>query len=446
MGVFEVNLNFTGEKTPMKRIQGLILLLFMSASSLMAAEKLSTEELLQDLKNSDAGVREKAAKELGERGEKLGMDALIEATSDRDPRVQMAVVRAIANIPDPRQVTGMSQAVRNTQGKAQEEAIHLLTQHYVPTKDNGALQELWDSLGSLFNPPHPVIAEPWIRLDDEAVDALIFVLDDKNSENRLEAAATLGILRAERALPRLTYYLQSPNEQMARTCIRSIGYIGNPEAGADLIPLLKHQDENIALDAARVLGQFRYKPALAELQQFLDYRRDKEHKRVILQAISRIGDPSSEALMKQYVNDDDKEMRQYAIEGFGRMGLVQYKDSLAKQFQREESKQIKLALCFSLFALGERAYIDTLVLSIDERGYRDQVREYFVELGDRAIPELAPYLKSGERQSKLKIIRLLGDMHRPNGIPVLEAYLKDPDMEIAQAATDSIRELKRINS
>lgn len=430
----------------MKRIKSLILLLFLLTSTLMAAEKLSTEALLQNLKNSDAGVREKAAKELGDRGEKLGIDALIEATSDPDQRVQMAVVRAIANIPDPRQVTGLCQAVRNTQGKAQEEAIHLLTQHYVPSKDNNALQELWDSLGSLFNPPHPIIAEPGIRVDDEAVDALIFVLDDKNSENRMEAAATLGILRSERGLPRLKYYLQSPNEQMARTCVRSIGYIGNTEAGADLIPLLKHQDENVALDAARVLGQFRYKPALAELQEFLDYRRDKEHRRVILQAISRIGDPSSEPVMTQYVSADDKEMRQYAIEGFGRMGLVQYKDSLAKQFQREESKQIKLALCFSLFALGERAYIDTLILSIDERGYRDQLREYFAELGDRAIPEFAPYLKSGEKETKLKIIRLLGDMHRPNAIPLLEPYLKHPDMEIAQAATDSIRELKRIDS
>ena len=441
-----INLNFAGEKTPMKRIQSLILLLFISTSTLMAAEKLSTEALLQNLKNSDPGVREKAAKELGDRGEKLGMDALIDATSDPDQRVQMAVVRAIANIPDPRQVTGLCQAVRNTQGKAQKEAIHLLTQHYVPSKDNNALQELWDSLESLFNPPHPIVAEPGIRVDDEAVDALIFVLDDKNSENRLEAAATLGILRAERGLPRLKFYLQSPNEQMARTCVRSIGYIGNTEAGADLIPLLKHQDENVALDASRVLGQFRYKPALPELQEFLDYRRDKDHRRVILQAISRIGDPSSEPVMTKYVNDDDKEMRQYAIEGFGRMGLVQYKDSLAKQFQREESKQIKLALCFSLFALGERAYIDTLVLSIDERGYRDQVREYFVELGDRAIPEFTPYLQSGDKQTKLKIIRLLGDMHRPDGIPVLEPYLKHPDMEIAQAATDSIRELKRINS
>ena len=412
----------------------------------MAADKLSTEELLQNLKSSDAGVREKAAKELGDRGEKLGIEALIEATSDPDPSVQMAVVRAIANIPDPRQVTGLCQSVRNTKKKAQEEAIHLLTQHYVPGKDNNALQELWDSLGSLFNPPHPIIVEPWIRVDDEAVDALIFVMDDKDSENRLEAAATLGILRAERGLPRLTFYLQSPNEKMARTCIRSIGYIGNPEAGADLIPLLKHEDKNVALDAARVLGQFRYKPALQELQQFLDYRREKEHKRVILQAISRIGDPSSEPVMKEYVNDDDKEMRQYAIEGFGRMELVQYKDALAKQFQREDSKQIKLALCFSLFALGDRAYVDTLVLSIDERGYRDQINEYFVELGDLAIPELEPYLKSGEKQTKLKIIRLLGEMHRPNGIPVLEPYLKDPDMEIAQAATDSIRELKLVTT
>jgi HEAT repeat protein len=340
----------------------------------------------------------------------------------------------------------LSQAIRNSKGIAQKEAIHELTEHYIPSRDRNALEELWVSLGKLFAPPHPVIAEPWIKVDAEAIDALIFVLDDKNSVNRMEAAATLGILRAESGLPHLAYYLKSQNDQVVQTCVRSIGYIGKQESGADLVPLLKHKDKDVVMDAVRVLGQFRYRPALAELQQFLDYSRDRDLRRVSLQAISRIGDPSSEPTMKKYSSSDDKEMRQYAIEGLGRMQLVGYRESLEREVQRENPKQIKLAICFSLFAMGNNAYIDTLVRGLDDRMSKDQVREYFVELGPRAVPQLANYLKGSDKDYKVKIIRVLGDMHQPAAIEVLEPYLKDQDLDVAQEATDAIRELRQVQS
>jgi FOG: HEAT repeat len=430
----------------MKKMRRVFFALLLFPSLLFAAEKLSTDQLLNDLKNSDAGVREKAAKELGDRGEKLGLDALIQTTGDKDENVQLAAVKAIGQISDPRQVSALSQAVRNSKGKAQQEAIHELTEHYIPSRDRNALEELWASVGKLFAPPHPVIAEPWIKVDSEAVDALIFVLDDKNSSNRMEAAATLGILRADAALPRLVYYLRSQNDQVVQTCVRSIGYIGKKDSGADLVPLLKHPDKDVVMDAVRVLGQFRYQPALPELQHFLDYSNDKDYRHVALQAISRIGDPSSEPSMKKYSSSDDKEMRQYAIEGLGRMRLVNYRESLEREVQRENPKQIKLAICFSLFAMGNNAYIDTLVRGLDDRMYRDQVREYFVELGSQAVPQLANYLRGSDKDYKVKIIRILGDMHQPEAIQVLEPYLKDQDLDVAQEATDAIRELKQVQS
>jgi HEAT repeat protein len=411
-----------------------------------AGDKLSTQELLDTLKSSDAGKREKAAKELGDRGEKLGIDALVEASGDKEEKVQMAAVVALGKINDPRKVASLSEAVRNSRGKAQKEAIHLLTEHYIPTNERGALKELWNSMENLFSPPHPVIVEPWIQVDRQAIDALIYVVDDNGSENRIEAAATLGILRADPAIPRLAYYLRSPNVKMVRTCIRSIGYIRNPEAGENLIPVLQHSDKDVVADAARVLGQFRYRDALPELVRLLDYSRDKELKKVSLQAISRIGDPSSEQIMKKYFGSDDKDFRQYAIEGFGRMKLRGYVDPLEREFQREDSRQIKLALSFSLFSLGDTAYIDTLVRSLDDNLFKHQVREYMYELGNQAVPKIADYLKVQDSSFRIRVIRVLGDMHQTSAIAYLEPLMKDKDLEVAQAATDAIRELKNIEN
>jgi HEAT repeat protein len=431
----------------MRKILGLMAVASLVFSlAAFAGDKLSTQELLDNLKSPDTGKRVKAAEELGDRGEKLGLDALIQATADKEQKVQMAAVVALGKINDPRQVEALSTAVRNTHGKAQKEAMHLLVEHYIPSADRGALKELWASVEDLFSPPHLVVVEPWIQVDQQAIDALIFVLDDKNSENRIEAAADLGILKAEPAIPNLATYLRSPNEKMVRTCVRSIGYIGKKEAGEYLIPTLQHSDENIVSDAATVLGLFRYRDALPELVRLLDYSKDIELKKASMQAISRIGDPSSEPIMKKYFGSKDKDFRQYAIEGFGRMRLQGYLDPLKREFQRESSRQIKLALSFSLFMLGDTAYIDTLVRSIDDSLYSQQVRFYLFELGNPAVPKVADYLKVQDASFQIKVIRILGDMHQTAAIAYLEPYMKDKNVEVAQAATDAIRELKLIEN
>jgi HEAT repeat protein len=424
-----------------KIIIAAVLALLVGPGFLLA--KQSTEELLAALKSEKASARKDAARELGERGEKPAIQALVEATGDKEEDVQLAAVTAIAKISDPSQVSSLAQAVRRSKLKAQKEAMLLLMEHYIPNYDRENLQEMWKSVNEIFDPPHPVAAEPWIPLDEESVDAILYVLEDKDSENRIEAAAVLGILRSEKALPRLSYYLNSPNQRMARTCVRAIGYIGRPDSGAALIPMMKHSDRDVIIDSVRVLGQLRYKPALQELTGFLEYNRDERYKEVALQAISRIGDPSSEQVMRKYYSSENTDLRQYAIEGFGRMRLRNYLDPLKRGFQTEKDKRLKLATCFSLFALGDTAYIESLVRALPDRIYRAQTREYIIELGQAAVPHVAAYLKSEEKDLRLNVMRILADMHQPAAISYLEPWIQDKDIEIAQTATDAIRELKR---
>ena len=124
---------------------------FLFLTSFVQASDPSTEELIQNLQSPDAAKRQKAAEVLGDRGEKLGVDALVAATTDKDPKVQMAVVKALGKINDPRQVSSLSTALRNTSGDAQKEAMHLLTAIYIPTSDRNALEELWTSMVKLHD-------------------------------------------------------------------------------------------------------------------------------------------------------------------------------------------------------------------------------------------------------------------------------------------------------
>ena len=423
----------------------LVLFSFAFAVAAFAADKLSTEELIQNLKAQDPKVRAEAGKELGDRGEKLGLEALDQATMDKDPRVQLEVVDALGKIQNPQQVMYLSRAVKNTSGEAQKKGVRLLTQIYIPTEEHGKLTELWNSFSALFEPPDVRTIEPWITVDDQAIDAIAFVMDQKESENRMEAAAALGVLRAKQVIPRIAYYLKSENTKMVRTCVRSLGYIGDPEAGQYLIPMLKHPDDDVVVDSARVLGQLHYHDALPELQRLFEYSGKDPQRRASLQAISKIADPSYEALMLKYMNsDDDKYLKQYATEAIGRMKLQNHVQTLQLAFQREKSTRIKLALCFSLYSLGQTAYIDTIVLKLKDPDYEKQAQGYLVELGPTAVPSMAGYLKGADKKFRIRLIETLGDMHQPAAIPYVEPYLKDKEVAVAQAATDTVGRLRRI--
>jgi HEAT repeat protein len=430
----------------MKALMCAILALLFVTPIAMAKNKLSLQELMNNLKSQDPKTRASAAQELGDRGEKPALEALVAATGDPDQKVELAAVNAVAKVEDPSSVTAKSQAVKNATGGAEREAIFHLTETYIPKEKRGILRSFFVSIGNFFNPPESITIDPWVKVDPQAIDALIYVLDDQKSENRIQAAATLGILLADKALPRLVFYLKSPNDEMVRTCVQSIRQIGNPEAGADLVPLLKHSDKKVVMDSARVLGIFRYKPAIPALTEFLDYSNKDEYKEVALQALDRIGDPSSEAIMRKYLDSKNKNLRQYAIEGLGRMGAKNYVETFERDFQREQSRQIKLALSFSLYSLGRTAFLDTLVRSIDDNLYKNQVRDYFMELGAKAVPDLAAYLKPADSSFRIRVIRMLQDMRQPTAISYLEPYVKDSDIKVAQAATDAINDLKKVQS
>src|SRR5262249_14770135 len=106
--------------------------------------------------------------------------------------------------------------------------------------------------------------------------------------------------------------------------------------------------------------------------------------------------------------------------------------------------RIKLALCFSLYSLGQSAYIDTIVLSLKDPDYVKQAEGYLVELSPRDIPSVAGYLKSSDKNFRITLIELLGNMHQPAAIPYVDPYLTDKEVAVAQAATDAVGKLKRM--
>src|SRR5262245_4693003 len=166
-------------RVKMKALMCTVLALLFITPIAMAKDKLSLQELLNNLKSQDANTRASAATELGDRGEKPALEPLVAATGDPEQKVQLAAVNAVAKIEDPSSVTAKSQAVKNASGGAEREAIFHLTETYIPKEKRGILRGFFTSIGNFFNPPEPISIEPWVKVDPQAIDALIYVLDDQ---------------------------------------------------------------------------------------------------------------------------------------------------------------------------------------------------------------------------------------------------------------------------
>ncbi len=108
-----------------------------------------------------------------------------------------------------------------------------------------------------------------------------------------------------------------------------------------LVPMLKHSNEDVVTDTARVLGQLRYREALPELQKLFEYSDDDDYRRAAFHAISRIADPAYESWMVKYLDSEDKALQISAIEGIGRMNLTQHVQRLQLHFQREKSRRLR---------------------------------------------------------------------------------------------------------
>ena len=148
-------------------------------------------------------------------------------------------------------------------------------------------------------------------------------------------------------------------------------------------------------------------PALRELYE---QNRRKEWGLKVLEALSRIADPAQADLFLQLVQDPDPERKRLAVEGLGRISDSSRLPAFKKDYQRERNDDVRLAYAFAITLMGDRAFLDSLVLSLPSR-VGDRCRGYILEAGRPILPDLYPYLSdsdAGVRAARLRHRRRAG--------------------------------------
>ena len=419
---------------------GLTAFILLLLATVSPAASPSFDDLVANLKSPNASTRREAAADLGKTRRREAITPLAALVRDPDAKVRLEVVRALRALRDVSAVPAVVTSLGDGEKQIREEAIGSLVEIYTGRDRGNPVGRFLDLFSDEFD--RSSIA-PYTGADSSVIQALAAKLRDEDKDIREEAALALGILNGTEALPALAAALQDPEPAVRGAAATAIGKIGTAENGKALIPLISDESSTVRSRVLHALGVLRVKEAGPALRQLYEANRRKEGGIKILTAISRIGDPSQADLFQELVQDSDPEKKRLAIEGLGRISDVSRLPAFKKDYQREKSDELRLAYSFALTMLGDRAFLDTIVLTLPSRTLGSRSRSYLVEMGPAILPELYPYLSDPEAEIRATLADIIASYGDPEAIARLTPLINDPSATVADRANRAVERLRR---
>ncbi len=407
-----------------------------------AAGRPTFEDLVANLKSHNAGTRREAAAELGKSRRREAVAPLAALVRDPDAKVRMEVVRALRELRDVTAVPALVASLSDGDASIREEAIGTLVEIYAERDRGNPVDRFLDLFSDEYDrssvPPYTVV-------DPSVIRGLATELRDDDSAIRQEAALALGILNGTEAIPALVSSLKDPEASVRGAAATALGKIGTPAEGKALIPLLADDSAGVRNRVLQAVGVLRVKEAGPALRQLYEANRRKESGAKILAALSRIGDPAQADLFGELLQDPDPDRKRLAIEGLGRISDPSRLPGFKKDYQRERNDELKLAYSFALTLLGDRAFLDTIVLTLPSRTLGTRARGYLMEMGaDRSIlPDLYPYLNDPEADIRAALCDIIASIGDAEAITRLQPLIHDPSPTVADKANRAVERLRR---
>jgi HEAT repeat protein len=406
----------------------------------IAGKRASFEDLLANLKSPNASTREKAAHELGKSRRREAIGPLAVLVRDPEVKVRLAVVRALNALRDVAAVPALVASTGDGDPEIREEAIATLVEIYAETDRTGPVGRF---LNTFSDEVDRSSVPPYVMVDPSVHDALARALLDERSHIREDAAYALGILDGRSALRNLTTALQDPDPDVRAAAATAIGKLGTTEDGRVLIPLLADESNAVRLRVLHALGVLKVTAAGPALREMYEANKRRELGEKVLATLSRIGDPAQAELFQQLVQERNPEHKRLAVEGLGRLADPSRLGAFKKDYQREKHEDVRLAYAFALTRLGDRAFLDTIVLTLPSRTLGRRARGYILEMGREMLPDLYAYLGDPDSDVRAALCEIMGAMGDPEAIDRLTPLLGDPSSQVADRANRAVERLRR---
>lgn len=401
----------------------------------------SFEDLLANLKSPTARTRLAAAAALGKSRRREAVAPLSALVRDPEPKVRLEVVNALRLLRDPAAVPALVTSLRDGDPKVREEAIGSLVEVYAERERGGPIERFLQGFSDEFD---RASVAPYTRVADGVFKGLAGTLRDEQTHIRAESAYAIGILGGSGAVSELVAALQDKEGSVRGAAATSIGKVGSAQDGKSLIPLLADESAGVRNRALQAVGVLRVREAGPALRELFEQNRRRELGGRVLAALSRIGDPAQADLFRELLTSSEPERRRLAIEGLGRIADASLLPSFKKDYQREKDAEVRLAYNFAVVLLGDRAFLDSIVLALGA-GSREsaRARSYLLELGLGIAGELYPYLSDQDAEVRGAVCDLLAQLGDVAALPHLSALLGDASSKVADRANRAIERLRR---
>ncbi len=225
------------------------------------------------------------------------------------------------------------------------------------------------------------------------VDDEIKSLGDKNWWIRAQAVRDLGLIKAKRSVAPLTHCLEDAHPDVREQAMQSLlSIVGvealsvifrvarnlsmwtsiqlslvvlryKDEAVLFLLEGLESKDESIVIFCIEMLGKIGFVSAVNSLLKIAETYPNIRIRSKAIEALGRLGDSRSEALLTKCVDDPIPSIRLHAIEALGRIGSPTTVTVLKKRFHTGSFEE-RLAAARSMARCGEVG--ETFLESVSE--------------------------------------------------------------------------------
>ncbi len=385
----------------------------------------------------DDQIREAAAKALGQVGDALAVDPLINVL--KNPilpfNLRKAAVDALGEIGDGKAVDPLVIELKNPRKSFQQSVVVALGK----ISDPRAMEHLIPALKD--TDLHKSAAMALGACGKSDLKPLIAALKDDDWRVRSYAAEILGQINNPQAVKPLVNTLDDPANVVRVPVIKALGAIGDGHAIEPLIPFLKDVDNNIRSSASEALEYLGWQPGDDEMKAW--YCLANKH----WDQCITFGKIAIKPLITA-LKDKDNDIRVEAARLLGIIGDPQAIQPLIEALKiqksyKENSSRVSIIAAQSLALIGVSA-VEPLITALKDPDpdVRSGAATALGKIGDGcAVEPLIEALKDELPNVRWSAASALGQLGDARGVDALIAALSDENYGVQQNAAAALGQI-----
>jgi HEAT repeat protein len=349
----------------------------------------ATPFLVDLLDDPDPIFRGRAAYLLGSVRDPFSVGPLYKKLKDPDRDVRIQVIQALCDLGDERSLEGILQLLE--------------------TEDVGLadfVMQAAEKFGSRSSGP------------------LRAALKTESPRIRGGAAMALGRLRLPETLPDLFEALGDRDISVRRSVVKALDSYHHISAADGLLTALKDRDLEVQDYATSALA--RLHPDIHPILMGKVHDPNVRVRKNVITTLRKIGDPEAVPTIISALDDPDPNVRMFAV-----TALIEFKDprairALIARLQTED--QLSWLISYAFIEIGAES-VDELLKATGDDTFCMTRNLVILQMGDKAVDTLHERAsKMGDTATRYNAIAILGELKRPESVPVLVALLSSGEV------------------